>query len=468
MINDTGLYCLAACPLSYIPDHSSKRCVTSLVNISKAQSETLSSAPLFISTAFTATSVASGGFSINTLMCLVAAEALTNMQFLNVNNSKIALTIYSGMASSYIPNWISAFNTLGRDMIIFNWGIFKQNQISSLYFDNFGDALIELLAYVGVYILAVLLKLSSKMEKLIISWTGTIYVAAFSFLVSNVLGKIQSQILFSILQIIRMDLFIDTYSRMSLMIAYFTMSISVGLIIYCFHKLEIIFKNKGNKEKKELWGKTNYGIQRRWIEKKYEFMFRDFKSDTANRFFFGFWVLAFGVVYILLIVCFQSVPVLQCLSVVVLVLSLLIFSAIIKPFKYRMPAFLHFFNFSCVLVVGLLNLALAIIETFNIDISGIEIHGWIVVSVLLLSISTNTLFSVGGILYEIYRILRKNGSSEKRNHKKKLNPEILPLKIEKNPSLHQPQGLQNSIARALQNEDAGSPFAANRINNYLS
>jgi hypothetical protein len=94
--------------------------VTSLVNISQAQSGTLVAAPVVTSAALAVSSVVGGGFSINMMMCLVTTEALAKMQYLNINHSHIASTIYAGMSSSPMPNWIASFNTLQQDILIFN------------------------------------------------------------------------------------------------------------------------------------------------------------------------------------------------------------------------------------------------------------------------------------------------------------------------------------------------------------
>ena len=154
-----------------------------------------------------------------------------------------------------------------------------------------------------------------------------------------------------------MDLFLDKYSILSFVTAFISMSITVGLIILFFFRLESIYTNKkrlkSNRARVAFYNTNpDVYIQQRWLAKKYEFMFGDFKQKTTNQFFFGYWMITFDVVYILLILSLQSVPLLQSLSIVIWVLSFILFSAMIKPFKKNSSAFLHFFNFSCVLIAA--------------------------------------------------------------------------------------------------------------------
>jgi len=98
-------------------------------------------------------------------------------------------------------------------------------------------------------------------------------------------------------------------------------------------------------------------------------MFGDLKDRSPHQFFFAYWMIVFDAAYILLILSLQKVPALQCLSIFVLVLAFIMCSAIIRPFKKKKKtsAFLHFFNFSYVLIVAFLNLILAIIDALNPD-----------------------------------------------------------------------------------------------------
>jgi hypothetical protein len=264
--------------------------------------------------------------------------------------------------------------------------------------------------YVGIYLLtAIFFVLFSKTENLINSAVEKAYLTAFSFLVSNILGILQGQILFSILQIIRIDLFLlDKYSILSLITGYLTLSMSVGLIIFCFFRLLSIFNKKRFKKSRrtEHSNKSEDAatqIQYNWLEQKYEFMFGDLKDRSPNQFFLAYWMIAFDAAYILLILSLQKVPILQCLSIFILVLAFIMFSAITRPFKKKALAFMHFFNFSCVLIVAFLNLILAIIDTLNPDFSGRETQGKIVTAVIILNTGTNVLFSVGSMLLEIYK-----------------------------------------------------------------
>ena len=414
--NSSGSFCLSVCPSGLKPDHSSNKCVTSLVNISQAQSATLTAAPLTTSLALTVSSVASGGFSINMMMCLVATESIANMKYLNIDHSNIASTIYDGMSSSYVPNWISRFNILEKEAIIFNWGIFHKNEISALFFDNFGDSLTEFMIYLGLFLLSVFITFTPKAKKLMGSFSEKAYITTFSFLVANIFGKIQSQILFSILQIIKTSFKFDVYSSLSLFTAISTTLVVLIVMVVCFFKLKKIFNYQGHSRNAI---PCNHNSDRailecKWLEKKYEFLIGDFKDSNKNQFFFAYWITAFNSVYILLIFSLQNFPILQCLSIMVLVGAFIAFSAKIKPFKSRAPAFLHFFNFGCVLVIAILNLGLAFATTGNRHFSNAESQGLVVISVIAINTITNTLFSLIGMILEIYHKIKLSRQSKNR------------------------------------------------------
>jgi hypothetical protein len=211
---------------------------------------------------------------------------------------------------------------------------------------------------------------------------------------------------------------------------------SLGLIIFWFFILKNIFNNKLKKSRgTEDSNKSESAveIQYNWLEKKYEFMFGDFKDRSPHQFFFAYWMIGFDAAYILLIFSLQKVPVLQCLSIFVLVLAFVICSAITRPFKKKTSAFLHFLNFSSVLVVAFLNLILAIIDDLNSDFSGRETQGKVITVVIILNIGTNALFSAGGMLLEIYKKFskkckkvsetnQKGQSSEGQNGDEKIFP----------------------------------------------
>ena len=154
------------------------------------------------------------------------------------------------------------------------------------------------------------------------------------------------------------------------------------------------------------------------LGKKYEFMFGDFKRRSAHQFFFTYWIIAYDAVYILLIFSLQSLPVLQCLSIVILVLVLIMFSAVIKPFKKKSTAFMHFFGFSCVLIAGILNLILAIIDTLNLDYLGAnEIQGKFIVSIIILNTAMNMMFAFGGLLFELYKKVKRKKKLKIKNRR---------------------------------------------------
>ena len=60
---------------------------------------------------------------------------------------------------------------------------------------------------------------------------------SFGSFVANILGKIQSQILFSILQLIKFNLMLEVYSSLSLFIEVSTAFLVMRMLIFCFVKL---------------------------------------------------------------------------------------------------------------------------------------------------------------------------------------------------------------------------------------
>ena len=431
--------------------------MTELANISTFVTRSLAAASPATSTSFTIANAVSGSFSLNMMMCLVATESLANMQYLNINHSNIAASIYEAMSSSYIPNWIALFNDLDRELLIFPWGIFETNQISSLFLDNFGDGLTEIMVYLGLYLLMAGVAYSIKVGRLSESLAGRLYATVFSFFAANFFGKVQSLLLFSIMQILRMDLFFDSYSRMSLLFGYFTTSFAIGLLVLCFFKLQVIFKNKnkppspteGGRSEDDLLkirttkteagenaSKTNHQVQ--WMEKKYEFLFEDYKDNKKTHFFFAYYLTAFNAIYILLIFTFQTVPVLQCFFITILALIFIIFPAIIKPFDKKIPAFLHFFNFTCILLAAFLNLVLAIAQNLNPDFSGLEHQGKAVISIISINTIINTTISLSVMIFEIYQKCKSiytNRSKENKQQLKVLKIEISTTTDKRNNSL---------------------------------
>ena len=438
MSNSTGGYCFLVCPYEYKPDYTTYQCLTELVNISKTVTRTLAAASPATSTSFTIANAISGGFSLNMMMCLVATESLANMQYLNINHSNIASTIYSAMSTSYIPNWIASFNDIDRELAIFPWGIFQTNQISSLFLDNFGDALTESMVHLALFILMAGITYSTHIGKMGESFSGRIYTTVFSYFAAGLFGKLQSQLLYAIMNILRMDLLSDSYSQMSLLISYFTPSFVIGLLIFCFFRLLTIYESK-NKPKtirrlrivpreNTLFDESGLTakIKIKWLEKKYEFMYEDFKDTKKHPFFFSYWLAGFNATYILLIFSLQSFPVLQCLSITVLALVFIIFPAIIQPFQKKVPAFLHFFNFSCILIAAFLNLVLAITQNLHPGFSGAETQGKVVISVISINTGTNTVVSLSVLLFEIYQKCKEayNKSSFKNQKPKEIKIEI--------------------------------------------
>ena len=408
--NTSGSYCLRICPTGYTPDHVSKKCVTSLVDIPAAQAAALVAAPVATSAALTISGVASGGFSVNTLLCLVATESFINMRFLNINHSNLASEIYATTSRSFISDWISAYNTLEKDKIIFDWGVFQKTEMSALYLDNFGNFLIEMLIYFGLFLLTALLIITPKIAKLTHPIGEKAHVTIFSFLMANILGKIQRQLLFSILQIIKVSYLYDKYSYVSYFAAISTMLILTGLLIYCFWQLMRIFKYQKKPRNNRFKGSNmnqsnNTYLQIKNLKKKYEFMISDFKSSSKNQFFFVYWITAFNVSYILLIFGLQKNPRLQCFSIILLILAAMVFSAVIRPFKTKIPAFLHFFNFTCVLIAAVLNLALSFISAGTSNFFT-ENQGKMVVSIIAINTAGNTLFSFTSMLLALYKKIR--------------------------------------------------------------
>ena len=451
--NSTGAYCFLVCPFECKPDYTSYQCVTQLVNVSKAGLVALTAASPVTSTAFMIANAVSGSFSLNMMMCLLATESLVHMQYLNINHSNIALTIYTAMSSSYIPNWIASFNDLEAELLIFPYGIFQTNQISSLFLDNFGDALTEIMIHLGMYLIMAGITYSIQIRKLSDSFVGRISVTVFSFFASGVIGKLQSELLYSVMQILKIDLFLDTYSRISFFTGYFIISFSIGLLIFCFfralrifqirnmntsnHSEESKLKNRSHikKIKKMNEPEMNIASSNKWLEKKYEFLYEDFNHSYKNQFFFGFWLSAFNAIYILLIFSLQGVPVLQCFSIVILALVFILFPVIIKPFEKKVPAFLHFFNFSCIFIAATLNLALAITKHLNPDFTGTESQGKAVISVIIINTGTNTLISLGVMLFEIYNNYKS--ASKSKDKPKKPKQSKIELSEPRNQSGHQ-------------------------------
>ena len=148
-------------------------------------------------------------------------------------------------------------------------------------------------------------------------------------------------------------------------------------------------------------------VDDRWIEKKYAMFFDSFKETTKHQFFFTYWMTLYDVVYILLILSFQNLPVLQCFSIVILEVICLLVSAAIKPFKEKSVAFLFFFNFACVLILAIINLTLAIQAAVTDITSANDKVGWAIFSIILINTSTNIVVGFGGVIYQLISLCRR-------------------------------------------------------------
>ena len=115
---------------------------------------------------------------------------------------------------------------------------------------------------------------------------------------------------------------------MSLLLGYFTTSFAIELLVFLFLQIARILKTKSNPKSTiqvivsgdttimthstkpasdESASSTKDQIQ--WLEKKYEFLFEDYKDSQKIYFSFAYYLTAFNVIYILLIFSLQTVPV---------------------------------------------------------------------------------------------------------------------------------------------------------------
>ena len=427
--NSTGEYCFLVCPYEYKPDHSSYQCVTKVSDIPEAVLKIVVAASPVTSISFLIANAISGSFPLHMMMCRIATESLANMQYLNINHSKIASDIYPAMASSYIPNWIASFNDLDPEQLIFPFGIFQTNQISSLFLDNFGGILTETMLRLGAFLLIASATSSMGIEKLRHSMMGRLHVTMFSFFASSLFGKFQSLLLYSVLQILKPDLFLDNYSNISYFTGCLALLLTIVLFVICFFRMLSIFNNKHNHKKNSsrtisIESSSSMRNKMRWLKKKYEFLFVDFKKSQKKHFFFAFWITAFNAIYILLIISLQNISVLQCILVVILVLSFIIFPAITNPFENQITAFLHFFNFSCILLAAILNSALAIIQIRNPDFSGVEMQGKAVISIIAMNTGTNTIISLSQMIIVISQKLKNSGKDAEMRKEKYSNKRV--------------------------------------------
>ena len=419
--------CVVDCPTNYSPNKTTLTCdgnnpfyfihesnsLTVSTVIPSALSTVLSAAPYAVSGTLVASSAISGHLSISVMMCLVAIESLANMQYLNINHSSLASSTYTSISSCFVPNWIAKFNTLPQAELVFEWGVFEQSQISSLYLDNYGDSMTEILIYFGVYLLTFLFIIKKMPEELVTSFLGKVYALAFSFFYSNIFGSIQSQVLFSTLQLLSAKLTTEKYSGVSLFIGYFTLLLLIALLIGGFFRLRQVSLYTSTYSQVPNDISIEAKMKARWMRKKYEFMHEDFKHSTKHQAFFLYWIVTFNIIYILLIFAFQQIPIAQCTLQVIWILSFIILSGIVQPFKKTAIAVMHFFNFICVLAVGILNLILAVLQAYDSEFSELDTQGWVVTAIITTNTSTNGVYSIGILGIELYNKLRSRCAQKK-------------------------------------------------------
>ena len=318
-------------------------------------------------------------------------------------------------------------------MLIFEYEVFEQNQMSSLYLDNYGDSLTGVMAFFAIYLLCGIKSLTKTKEELMSCRIGKIYVGIFGLFISTLTGGIQSQILYSVIQLLRPDLFADRYSRISYFTAYLLFSVTLGLQTLCFFTVNTILNKKMKIIKaKRLRNRRIRSNRRalrinnpiaaiippstddRWKEMKYAMFFDPFKETSKHSFLFGYWITLYDIIYILLIFSLQNEPVLQCLLVLILVVIYILVPATIKPFKEKSVAFLFFFNFTCVLILAIINLALAIQANVTGAAYANDQVGWAIFSIILINSSTNIIVGFGGVIYQLVS-LWKDRMKRKKN-----------------------------------------------------
>mgnify|MGYP000877969813 CR=1 FL=1 len=418
--------CLATCPYGYWGDNMAnicRQCTPNMENapfpcaaIDEAKEANMTNTAFLIlsatANALQSANAISGMSYINLLLSLSAIESIANMQYLNINHSVIALGAYSGLSSSIIPNWITKFNHLNEENLVFNYGIFEKNHFSALYLDNNGDFLTEIFIYGGICLLTGVISPCMIKENLARTRIGKVYAITTGLLLSNVFGHIQTLTLFSLIQILKVSLVVDAYSGVGYFLAYLTLTSVVALYILCFFKLKAIFEKKAP-ELEPLKKEAD-----EWNETKYEMLYEDFKESSRSSFFFSYWIAAFNIVYILLIFTLQSVPVIQCLSIIVVALSFTIISAIVNPMKKKSASFIHFFNYACILFVGFVNLAIAIKEAVTGDHSSNKLAGWVIFYAVMANTGMNILIGLGGLLIQLFQVIL-NRINKKRVEKEK-------------------------------------------------
>ena len=435
----TGGQCVDNCPVGYCEDTSSNACQIcsspktdpytgsglKLPTTATVLSTVASTLPAALSTsvsAFQPANSLSGKF-VNLFLCVSAFDSIANMQYLNINHSKIALGVYSGLSGSIYPNWIAKYNRLNSKMLYFEYGAFEQNNLSSLYLDNYGDSITGLMAHFTIFLLLGLFSLTKTKEELMSCRAGKFYITFFGLTLSTICGGIQTQIIVSAIQLLRPDLFVNFYSMISYFVAYFMILAAIGLQIICFFKLKNIFDKKMKVMEAERLKKARIRNRRRtismdnflvvvpqpppsvddrWDEAKYAMFFDCFKETSKHSFFFGYWMTLYNVIYIILVLSLQNVPVLQCLSILILVILCILLTATIKPFKDKSVAFGFFFNFGSVLLLALMNLVLAIHTSVTGATSANDDVGNAIFYLILANSCVNMIVGFGGVIYKLF------------------------------------------------------------------
>ena len=169
--------CLSACPDGYWADNSTNTCqLCSLGSVYQSACKlnyttvpalqktttSLSIISIILSATLEWKNSGSRVVPINLLLYLSAIESIKNQQYFNFNHSQITFDAYSGLSTSLIPNWISHFNSLDQSSLTFDYGIFEINQLSSLYLDNFGDTLTDVMIYITICLLGLSYSLITK------------------------------------------------------------------------------------------------------------------------------------------------------------------------------------------------------------------------------------------------------------------------------------------------------------------
>ena len=420
--NSSGNYCLSTCPEGFELNQTSSKCVSLPNNTLAIKAESIGNVISGFSTAtsaaISASSAATGGFSSRLMMCLVATEAIVNMQYLNIRHSKTGTLYYQRMSQSLVPNWFSSLNTNNSNSTVLAWGSFQKNSVSSLYLDNHGDTLIETLFSWILCLLLMLFTFIARRGSRIGSLIFKFYLMAFSFAISNLLGQLQSQTLFFILQV-KDNFFFDGYSKLSLVIGYLTMIFTILALIYWFYQLRMIYKHK-IETRNATHKKKGFSHKEKWRSEKYGVLWSDFKDDSKLRFFFMYWIVLFNIVYILLIFGLQDVPLAQCSLIVVWTVMFIAFSVAIRPFTQLSTILSHYFNLGCILTVEAMNLYLALQESQDPHFSEIEDQGKAIVYVVIANTAINMLASLIGVAHELYQYIVKKKMETIKKHSKNL------------------------------------------------